>query len=152
MSIDGVPPFVKCTSLSERMATSEYFYTPSAAISPSASSIEISAPRDPLHEHRRCAPFSEMYFVVGRAHLAPCGYGRNARSFSLTSFLPILGVSPRKNARFAFLLAHPTYDEYAVGEVGARVGIADHNYFTKFFKTNAGLAPLRYCKQGVFVD
>ena len=42
--------------------------------------------------------------------------------------------------------------DLSVGEVGARVGIADHNYFTKFFKTNAGIAPLRYRKQGIFSD
>ena len=32
----------------------------------------------------------------------------------------------------------------SVGEVGAAVGIGDHNYFTKFFKDHAGVAPLRY--------
>ena len=42
--------------------------------------------------------------------------------------------------------------DLSVGEVGARVGIADHNYFTKFFKTNAGIAPLAYRKQGNFAD
>lgn len=34
----------------------------------------------------------------------------------------------------------------SVGEVGAAVGIADHNYFTKFFKDRTGMAPLRYRK------
>ena len=33
-----------------------------------------------------------------------------------------------------------------VGEVGAAVGIGDHNYFTKFFKDHTGVAPLRYRK------
>ena len=37
----------------------------------------------------------------------PRGYGRNVRSFSFASFLPILGVSFRENARFAFSLTHP---------------------------------------------
>ena len=34
----------------------------------------------------------------------------------------------------------------SVGEVGAAVGIADHNYFTKFFKDHTGMPPLRYRK------
>ena len=42
--------------------------------------------------------------------------------------------------------------DLSVGEVGVRVGIADHNYFTKFFKANVGMAPLRYRKQGIFTD
>ena len=42
--------------------------------------------------------------------------------------------------------------DLSVGEVGARVGIADHNYFTKFFKNNVGVAPLSYRKQGLFAD
>ena len=42
--------------------------------------------------------------------------------------------------------------DLSVGEVGARVGIADHNYFTKVFQANVGAPPLRYRKQGNFAD
>ena len=42
------------------------------------------------------------------------------------------------------LLAHT---DLSVGEVGVRVGILDHNYFTKFFRDNVGMAPLRYRKE-----
>ena len=42
--------------------------------------------------------------------------------------------------------------DLSVGEVGARVGISDHNYFTKFFKANVGIPPLRYRKKGIFAD
>ena len=35
-----------------------------------------------------------------------------------------------------------------VREIAARVGIRDYNYFTKFFKENVGIPPLRYRKHG----
>ena len=40
-----------------------------------------------------------------------------------------------------------TLSDLSVGEVAAHVGIRDYNYFTKFFKENVGVPPLRYRKQ-----
>ena len=40
--------------------------------------------------------------------------------------------------------------DLSVGEVALRVGIRDYNYFTKFFKENVGMPPLRYRKQAPF--
>ena len=48
------------------------------------------------------------YAISPRLWCPPRGYGQNARSLSLTSFLPILGVSLHENARCAFSLAHPS--------------------------------------------
>ena len=40
-----------------------------------------------------------------------------------------------------------TTTDLSVGEISQRVGIRDYNYFTKFFKMNVGMPPLRYRKQ-----
>ncbi len=34
--------------------------------------------------------------------------------------------------------------DLSVGEISQRVGVRDYNYFTKFFKENVGMPPLRY--------
>ncbi len=36
--------------------------------------------------------------------------------------------------------------DLSVAEIGEAIGIRDYNYFTKFFKQNAGVPPLRYRK------
>ena len=42
--------------------------------------------------------------------------------------------------------------DHSVSEISARVGIRDYNYFTKFFKENVGMPPLRYRKQARMGD
>lgn len=45
-----------------------------------------------------------------------------------------------------------TLSDLSVGEVALRVGIRDYNYFTKFFKENVGMPPLRYRKQAASAE
>lgn len=105
---------------------------------------------EPDLDNKLCNDFVEYIFEnpasdhslayhASRINVSPSHLTRTVKN--LTGKSPLLWINQAVILEAKVLLAHT---DLPVGEIAARVGVADPSYFTRMFRKNVGMAPLAY--------